>query len=51
MNETTIREDADALDSTMQYVFQVEQATAPICPKMDLTDQALLMLAQREAMK
>ncbi len=51
VNEKALREDSDALDSTMQYVFEVEQTTAPICPTMDLTDQALLMLAQREATK
>ena len=32
----------------MQYVFEVERTTAPVCSQMNLTDQALLMLAQRE---
>jgi tetratricopeptide (TPR) repeat protein len=50
-NEKNLREDSDALDSTMQYAFQVEQTTAPICPKMELTDQALLMLGHREGTK
>jgi tetratricopeptide (TPR) repeat protein len=49
--EKSLREDPDELDSTIQYVFEVERTTAPICPNMDLTDQALLMLAQREAAK
>ncbi len=46
--EKNLREDPDALDSTIQYVFEVERTTAPVCPTMDLADQALLMLAQRE---
>jgi hypothetical protein len=32
----------------MQFVFDVERATAPICPAMDLADNALLTLAQHE---
>lgn len=49
VTETNLREDPDALDATAQYVFEVERTTAPICPTMSLTDQALLMLAQHEA--
>ena len=48
VTEKNLREDSDALESTMQYVFEVERATAPVCSQMNLTDQALLMLAQRE---
>ena len=48
-NEKALREDPDALDAAMQYVFEVERTTAPICPTMRLTDQALLLLAQHEA--
>jgi hypothetical protein len=33
----------------MQYVFEVERATAPLCSQMNVTDQALLMLAQHES--
>ena len=46
--DKNLREDSDALESTMQYVFEVERTTAPVCSQMNLTDQALLMLAQRE---
>jgi tetratricopeptide (TPR) repeat protein len=48
-NEKALREDPDALDAAMQYVFEVERTTAPICPTMRLTDQALLLLAHHEA--
>ena len=41
--------DPDALEPTMQYVFEVERTTAPICPNMDVTDRALLLLAQHES--
>ncbi|HLI63122.1 MAG TPA: tetratricopeptide repeat protein [Terriglobales bacterium] len=47
--ERALRENPDALDPTMQYVFDVERATAPICPAMDVADSALLTLAQRES--
>ena len=49
--ENNLRADEDSLDATMQYVFEVERTTAPICPNMELRDQALLMLAQHEASK
>ncbi len=49
VNEKALKEDPDALDAAMQYVFEVERTTAPICPTMRLTDQALLLLAQHEA--
>lgn len=39
----------DALEPAMQYVFEVERTTAPICPDMDVTDRALLLLAQHES--
>jgi tetratricopeptide (TPR) repeat protein len=48
VTEKNLQEDSDALESTMQYVFEVERATAPVCSQMNLTDQALLMLAQCE---
>lgn len=47
-NENNLKEDPDALDATMQFVFEVERTTAPLCPNMDLSDKALLMLAQNE---
>lgn len=49
--EKNLREDPDQLDSTMQYVFEVERTTANICPNTNVDDQALLMLARREAAK
>jgi tetratricopeptide (TPR) repeat protein len=48
VTQKTLRDDSDALESTMQYVFDVERTTAPLCPQMNLTDQALLMLAKHE---
>jgi tetratricopeptide (TPR) repeat protein len=48
VTQKALREDSDALESTMQYVFDVERATAPLCSQMSPTDQALLMLAQHE---
>jgi tetratricopeptide (TPR) repeat protein len=48
VTQQALREDSDALESTMQYVFEVERATAPLCSQMSPTDQALLMLAQHE---
>ena len=47
--ERTLRQNPDALDPTMQYIFDVERATAPICPVMDVEDSALLTLAQQES--
>lgn len=47
--ERALRQNPDALDPTMQYVFDVERATAPICPVMDVEDSALLTLAQQES--
>jgi tetratricopeptide (TPR) repeat protein len=49
VSEKNLIEDPDTLDATVQYVFEVERTTAPICPATNLTDQALLMLAQHEA--
>jgi tetratricopeptide (TPR) repeat protein len=46
--QKALREDSDALESTVQYVFDVERATAPLCSQMGPTDQALLILAQHE---
>ncbi len=49
VTDKALKEDPDALDSTMQYVFDVERATAAVCPQMSLSDQALLFLAQHES--
>jgi hypothetical protein len=49
ITQKNLREDSDALDSTMQYVFDIERTTAPLCSQMNTTDQALLMLAQHES--
>jgi tetratricopeptide (TPR) repeat protein len=43
-----LRKNPDALEPTMQYVFEVERALAPICPDLSLTDHALLVLAGHE---
>lgn len=48
VTQKALRADSDALESTMQYVFEVERAIAPLCSQMTPTDQALLMLAQHE---
>jgi tetratricopeptide (TPR) repeat protein len=47
--EAALRRNPDALEPTMQYVFEVERETAPICPISELTDRALLTLAQHES--
>ena len=47
--EKNLLRNPDALEPTMLYVFQVERATAPVCPVMDVTNRVLLTLAQREA--
>ncbi|HZP22589.1 MAG TPA: tetratricopeptide repeat protein [Terriglobales bacterium] len=44
-----LRKNPDAIDPTLQYVFEVENATVPICPEMSLADRALLTLAQHES--
>jgi hypothetical protein len=46
--EQALRKNPDALEPSMQFVFDVERATAPVCPAMDLADNALLTLAQHE---
>jgi tetratricopeptide (TPR) repeat protein len=46
--EAALRRNPDALEPTMQYVFEVERETAPICPTSELTDRALLTLALHE---
>ncbi len=43
-----LRKDPDAQEPTIQWVFEVERATAPVCPSMSVTDRALLLLAQHE---
>jgi tetratricopeptide (TPR) repeat protein len=47
--EPALRKNPDALEPAMQYVYDVERATAPVCPAMDLADSALLTLAQHES--
>ena len=46
--EAALRKNPDALEPTMQYAFEVERETAPLCPTSELTDRALLTLAQHE---
>ncbi|MGO9304904.1 MAG: tetratricopeptide repeat protein [Candidatus Korobacteraceae bacterium] len=47
--EQALRKNPDALEPTMQFVFDVERATSPVCPDIDLADSALLTLAQHES--
>ncbi len=47
--EAALRKNPDALEAVLQYVFEVERSTASICPAADLTDRALLALAQHES--
>ena len=49
VTEQALRDNPDAIDSTMQYVFEVERVLAPVCPNMSVNDQALLMLGQHES--
>lgn len=46
--ERTLRNNPDALEPTMDFVFEVERATAPLCADMSDTDRALLILADRQ---
>ena len=46
--ESALRKNPDALEPVMQYVFDVERATATLCPNMSETDRALLTLAQHQ---
>jgi tetratricopeptide (TPR) repeat protein len=46
--EPELRKNPDSLEPTMQYVFEVERATAEVCLNMDVADRALLTLAQHE---
>lgn len=45
--EAALRKYPDAMESTMDWVFDVERATQPICSDMTVTDRALLILASR----
>jgi tetratricopeptide (TPR) repeat protein len=47
-NERALIKNPDALEPTMQFVFEAERATASVCPRMDMADQALMTLAQGE---
>lgn len=47
--EPALRKDPDVLEPTMQYVFDVERSTAAVCPTIDLSNSALLILAQHES--
>ncbi len=47
--EAALRKNPDSLEPTMQYVFEVERTTAPICRNMQVADHALLTLAQHES--
>jgi tetratricopeptide (TPR) repeat protein len=47
--EQELRKNPDSLEPMMQYVFEVERATTPVCPVTDVADRALLNLAQHES--
>ena len=47
--ERALREKPDSLEPVIQFVFDVERSTAPVCPDMGKTDQALLVLARHES--
>ncbi len=47
--EPALRKNPDALEPTMQFVFDVEKATASICAVTDKSDRALLLLARHES--
>lgn len=46
--EAGLRKNPDAIEPTMQFVFDAERATAAMCPAADKGDRALLLLAQHE---
>lgn len=46
--ERVLLRNPDSLEPVMQFVFQVEGSTAPICPDITPADRALLLLAQHE---
>lgn len=46
--EKALHKNPDAIEPTMQFVFDAERATAAICPATDKSDRALLLLAQHE---
>ena len=46
--EKALRANPDGIEPAMQFVFDVERATAPMCSTMDVADRALLTLAQKE---
>lgn len=46
--EKGLRKDPDAIEPTMQFVFDAEKAASAICPATDKSDRALLLLAQHE---
>lgn len=46
--ESALRKNPDALESIMDFVFDVEHATQAVCPNMTDTDRALLTLANRQ---
>ena len=47
-SEAALRKNPDAIEPTMQFVFDVEKTAASICPATDKSDRALLLLAQHE---
>ncbi|MGA8876797.1 MAG: tetratricopeptide repeat protein [Candidatus Korobacteraceae bacterium] len=46
--EKALRKDPDAIEPTLQFVFDVQRETVAICPATEKSDRALLLLAQHE---
>ena len=47
--EEALRKHPDSLESAMDFVFEVETATQPLCRDLSLTDRALLQLAKHQS--
>jgi tetratricopeptide (TPR) repeat protein len=46
--EQALRRNPDAMESIMDFVFDVERATQPLCADLTMTDRALLILAKHQ---
>ncbi len=46
--EQALRNHPDSLESTMDFAFDVERATQPLCSDLSLADRALLVLAEHQ---
>jgi tetratricopeptide (TPR) repeat protein len=46
--DEALRKHPDSLESTMDFAFDVERATQPLCSDLSLSDRALLVLAEQQ---